>query len=178
MRPFWRRILIAGAFAVGVAIVGLLALNAYALLSDDDGGAAPHVAQPTEIATPSPAAAVSPAIDVALSRQCYKKFLDLRSTHRLMSQEIPPGYTATEWWDKALGSGYAQDMLEASRFIEERCLSPAVVPVRIPTSDIASLCIAARAEASWLAKIPAEDTAKSDVDWLTLLEQFARSRCP
>lgn len=173
MSPFWRRVLVVGALGVGIAIISLLALNAYALLTDDDRGASTGVAQPTA----SPAPAVTPTIDVELSRQCYKKFLDLRSMRQLMSQEIPPGYTTIEWWDKALGSGYVQEGLDASHFIEGRCLSPAVVPVENVTSDIASLCIAARAQAGWLAKIPAEDTAKSDVEWLTLLQEFVRLHC-
>jgi len=44
LKPIWRRVLIMGAFVIGIAIVGLLAFNTYAILSEDDG-------EPTETAT-------------------------------------------------------------------------------------------------------------------------------
>jgi hypothetical protein len=49
----WRRILIAGGFIIGIAIVALLAIVAYALLGEDDGEPGPQVAQRTQTATPA-----------------------------------------------------------------------------------------------------------------------------
>jgi len=53
MNPTWSRILMAGGFAVGIAIVVPLAVIAYALLSGDDGPEA-EVARITQTATVSP----------------------------------------------------------------------------------------------------------------------------
>lgn len=52
MRPFWRRVLIVSGVALAVAIVGVLAFNTYAILSEDDGEPETHLAQPTDAATP------------------------------------------------------------------------------------------------------------------------------
>ena len=41
MSPFWRRALIVAGSLGGVAILGLLAFNTYAILSEDDGGPGP-----------------------------------------------------------------------------------------------------------------------------------------
>jgi hypothetical protein len=49
-----------GLGAIGIAIVALLALIAYALLSDEGRGPAAQVAQPTESATPSPSPTAAP----------------------------------------------------------------------------------------------------------------------
>ena len=61
MSPFWRGTLVAGGFAIGVAIVGLLAIIAYALLSRQDEEPARHVAQATQTATPGPSPIAVPA---------------------------------------------------------------------------------------------------------------------
>ena len=69
MSPSWRRILISAGFAAGVAIVALLAIIAYALLSDEGGGSPPQVAQPAQTATPrpSPTATLRPTPTAPLS---------------------------------------------------------------------------------------------------------------
>ena len=59
MNPTWSRILMAGGFAVGIAIVVPLAVIAYALLSGDDGPEA-EVARITQTATVSPTATATP----------------------------------------------------------------------------------------------------------------------
>lgn len=61
MSPFWRGILVAGGFAIGVAIAALLAVIAYALLSRQDEEPARHVAQATQTATPGPSSIAVPA---------------------------------------------------------------------------------------------------------------------
>jgi hypothetical protein len=58
--PLWRRILVAVGFGIGIAVVALLAIIAYALLSDEGGGPPPQVAQPTETATPRPSPTATP----------------------------------------------------------------------------------------------------------------------
>jgi hypothetical protein len=60
MSLFWRRVLIIGGFVVGAAMVALLAVIAYALLSEDDGGPAVQVAQPTATSTPRPVVTRTP----------------------------------------------------------------------------------------------------------------------
>jgi hypothetical protein len=60
MSPTWQRILIAGGGAIGVAIIGLLAVIAYALLSGDGGGPDAEVARITQTATASPTASATP----------------------------------------------------------------------------------------------------------------------
>lgn len=65
MSPFWRGFLVAAAFAVGMAIVGLLAVVAYALLSGGDGGPAAEVASITQTATASPSATAMPRATTA-----------------------------------------------------------------------------------------------------------------
>jgi len=60
MSPLWRRILISGGFAIGVAIVALLAVIAFALVSEDNGGHGAEVARVTATATASPAATATP----------------------------------------------------------------------------------------------------------------------
>lgn len=64
MTPAWRRILIVGGFVLGVGIVGLLAFNTYAILTEEDGKTEPQLAEATETATPTP------VVDVELSREC------------------------------------------------------------------------------------------------------------
>lgn len=56
LRLFSQRVLIVGGVVLGVAIMGLLAFNTYAILSEDDGGPGAQVAQPTQGATPTPTA--------------------------------------------------------------------------------------------------------------------------
>jgi hypothetical protein len=51
MRSVWRRALVVSGFVIGIAIVALLAIVAYALLSEDDGEPGPQVAQATQTAT-------------------------------------------------------------------------------------------------------------------------------
>jgi len=53
MTPAWRRILIVGGFVIGIAVVALLAIIAYALVSDDRGEPVAQVPQPTQTATPA-----------------------------------------------------------------------------------------------------------------------------
>jgi hypothetical protein len=56
----WRRILTAGGFAIGVAIIGLLAVIAYALLSRDGDGPDAEVARIAQTVTASPTATATP----------------------------------------------------------------------------------------------------------------------
>jgi len=62
----WRRMLIVGGFMIGIAIVALLAVIAYALLSEESGGPAGQVAQPTATPTPvvtrTPVATLTPTL--------------------------------------------------------------------------------------------------------------------
>ena len=60
MSPFWRGIVTAGAFTVGVAIVALLGVIAYALLTSDGSGPDAEVARITQTATASPTATATP----------------------------------------------------------------------------------------------------------------------
>lgn len=60
MTPVWRRVLIVGGVVLGIAIVALLAVIAYALLGEEDGEPAAQVAQPTTTATPTPVVARTP----------------------------------------------------------------------------------------------------------------------
>lgn len=60
MSNTWRRILVAGGFGTGVAMVASLALLAYALLSGGDGESDAAVSQITPTATPEPRLAATP----------------------------------------------------------------------------------------------------------------------
>jgi hypothetical protein len=60
LSPFWRGALAASGFIVGLAIVGLLAVIAYAMLSSDDSDSGAEVGRLTQTATPRPSPTARP----------------------------------------------------------------------------------------------------------------------
>lgn len=63
MHSIWRRALVVSGFVIGIAIVALLAIVAYAVLSEDDGEPEAPVAQPTQAATQGSPATPTPGAE-------------------------------------------------------------------------------------------------------------------
>jgi hypothetical protein len=158
------------------ALAGSTAYLGYDRIArDEDGG--PEQQPVSEMAGATPAG--GPSIDLDLSRRCYQAWahLDLETSILLRALEAQDPNPA-ETLDVALGPDREERSAEAAGLWQAICLSPNVVPVPNPVSDISILCVAARAEALQMSGKPAEELADWDAARLTVLETFVRSRCP
>jgi hypothetical protein len=145
------------------------------IASDEDEE--PEQQPASEVAGATPTG--GPSIDLDLSRRCYEAWahLNLEMSILLKALEAQDPNPA-ETLDAALGPDRQERSAEAMRLWQEACLSPSVVPVPNPASDINVLCVAARAEALQLGNMPAQEMSGVDARRLTVLETFVRSRCP
>lgn len=169
-------------WAIVVLVVLVLALagsTAYLgydrVASDEDGGREAGQPAGSEVAGVTPAA--TPWVDLELSRRCFDAWAELDMMSRAMRRQ-PEGAEPREYLDAVLGSGWQERTGSAMRLWDATCLSPNVVPVPNPVSDTNVLCVAARAEALRMSGKPAEELAGWDAARLTVLETFARLRCP
>jgi len=174
-------------WAIAVLVVLVFALagsTAYLgydrIASDGDGD--PEQQPASEVAGATPTA--GPFVDLELSRRCYEAWKDFESLSTVLSlaiRDAPEGgdpKELKEWFDTVLGPGWQERMDSAAELWQGTCLSPNVVPVPNPVSDIDVLCAASRAEALRLSAKPADEMSGLDAGRLTVLETFVRSRCP
>jgi len=182
MGLWWRRVAVVSGLLIGVAVVGLLAVVVYILLSGDGSDqttevtrASPtRVVSPTAVATPTPA----PAIDAELSLECFGKW-QIRIAWETLLQ-TPRSQLERMDTDDVVALG--EKDVEAASFIRQNCLVTSVVPVPDPAADIPSVCVAAKTEAAMLsAQIAEADrdgyTTVAHVGLRAQLETFVHSYC-
>jgi len=170
--------------ALVVLVLALAGSTAYLgydrIASDEDGEREQQPASEVAGVTPT----TGPLVDLELSRRCYEAWKDFESLSTALSfaiRDAPEGgdpKELKEWFDTVLGPGWQQRMDSAAEVWQGTCLSPNVVPVPNPVNDIDVLCVAARVEALRLSKKPADEISGPDAARLTVLETFARLRCP
>jgi len=161
---------------LAVLVLALAGSTAYLgydrIASDEDGESEQQLASEVTGLTPT----VGPSVDLDLSRRCYDAWRDFETIGRMMSLR-PEGTDLGEWLDTAAGPDWRERMNSATQLWEATCLSPNVVPVPNPVSDIDVLCAAAAAEALRLSKEPADEISGLDAARLTVLERFVRLHC-
>lgn len=170
-----------------LALAGSTAYLGYDRIASDEDGE-PGQQPASEVAGVTPTA--GPSIDLELSRRCYEAWRDIEMyfvTDRDAPTPSPEDYrdypawverVLDPWRESVLGSGWKERRDSAYEMWETTCLSPSVVPVPHPVSDIDVLCVAARAEALRMSGTPPDEMSGVDYKKLTVLETFVRSRCP
>ena len=165
VRPWW----LWGLGLIGVAIVALLAVIAYALLSDGDGEPAAQVAQPTATATQTP----TPFVDVNLSEKCAHAYVRVDAFYSwayLVSAGVhQPTQEESDRW--------SQWLIEDTEFLTRNCSSASVVPVRHPGADIATVCMEARTEVLDLEQRSLEERTVHHNQRLASLQTFIATNC-
>lgn len=161
---------------LAVLVLALAGSTAYLgydrIASDEDGESEQQPASEVAGVTPT----VGPSVDLDLSRRCFDAWLELSMQSEVMMR-APEGADLRQWLDTALGAGWQDRSGKALILWREACLSPSVVPVSHPVSDIDVLCAAARAEALRMSWTPHDEMSGTDAARLTVLETFVRSHC-
>jgi hypothetical protein len=171
VRPWW----LWGLGLIGIVIVALLAIIAYALLSDGDGEPAAQVAQPTATATPTPVARPTPTpfVDVSLSEKCSVAYVRVDAFYSwayLVSAGVhQPTQEESDRW--------SQWLIEDTEFLTRYCSSASVVPVRHPGADIATVCMEARVEVLDLEQRSLEERTVHHNQRLASLQTFIAANC-
>lgn len=157
-----------------VALAGSTAYLGYDRIASDEDGE-PEQRSASEVAGVT--STVGPSVNLELSRRCSDAQGLLHLTFMAIGN-IPEGADQVEWLDAALGLGWQERMSSATQLWEATCLSPSVVPVPNPVSDIDVLCVAARAEALRMSGTPPDEMSGVDYKKLTVLDTFVRLHCP
>lgn len=157
-----------------LALAGSTAYLGYDRIASDEDGE-PEQQPASEVAGATPTG--GPSIDLDLSRRCYGAWSDSDTIFMLMMR-VPEGADLPQWMDTAAGPDWRERMDSAVQLWQAACLSPGVVPVPNPVSDIDVLCAASRAEALRLSAKPTDEMSGLDAGRLTVLETFVRLHCP
>lgn len=168
------RFVLVGMTVIILALAGSTAYLGYDRIASDEDGE-PEQQPASEVVGVTPT--VGPSVDVDLSRRCYEAWAEWVLWLAAI-ETMPQGADPQQWLESQLGPGWSDRNWSAMQLWDEICLSPVVVPVPNPVSDIDVLCIAARAEVLKMPGKPPDGMWSIEAKKLTLLEQFVRLHCP